>query len=205
VSELKNIVIEVGVNRGQDTLRLCNTYGTDVHGFEPTPNLQPKLKAMYGNHPRIHIHQAAVDITDGYSDFNVQDRKEGGGGASSLYSFSTDIHETWADRTDFDFEETVKVKTTRLDTFLDTLKFKNISYLHCDAQGNDLNVLRSLGEYIDRVEAGQIEVAYTVELYSGNDNTVTVAQRWLQDRGFTTTVKPDKVNKEADIHFTRAT
>ena len=63
--------------------------------------------------------------------------------------------------------------------------------------------MRSFGKYIDVLDAGVIEVAYTVELYSGNDNTTDVAQTWLEQHGFLVDVRPDAQNKEANIHFER--
>ena len=201
---MKNIVLEVGVNHGQDTLRLHQTHKAEVHGFEPVIDLMPKLRGLFAAYPNIHIHNCAVDINDGEATYNIQDRKVGGFGCSSLFKFSEDIHETWAARKDFNFSDAEKVKTTRLDTFLDTLEFDKISYLHCDAQGSDMNVLRSVGKYVDRLQAGQVEVAYTTELYSGTDNRHDVAVAWLQERGFETKVSPHKCSHEADVFFWRA-
>lgn len=196
-----NIVIEVGVNQGQHTQGLRDKYNVPVHGFEPVPQLQKKLQQLFKSDDDIHLYPFAVDIKDGTSKFNIQS-PGGKYGTSSLYDFTKGIHQMW-NKPRFHHSEQVEVTTTRIDTFLDKLEVTNVLYLHCDAQGNDLNVLRSFGKYIDVLDAGVIEVAHTVELYSGNNNTTDIAQTWLEHHGFLTDVRPDAQNKEANIHFER--
>ena len=61
------------------------------------------------------------------------------------------------------------MECTRLDDFIDERGISGIAYLEIDAQGKDLDVLKSLGDKIDIVERGHIEVPTSADvvLYKG--------------------------------------
>ncbi|NDA03128.1 MAG: recombinase RecA [Burkholderiaceae bacterium] len=58
---------------------------------------------------------------------------------------------------------------------------EQIDYLHIDAQGNDFNVLKSLGDKISIVVEGNIEAADKVDLYKGIDNRADDIRNYLID------------------------
>ena len=209
-----SIVLEVGMSDGYDTVRMWERLGLPIYGFEPVPKMYEHITNRFKDNKNIHAIAAAVDIEDGTKDFhlsNTEGRITASGtnpnihpyGCSSLYEFSDDIHEKWEGRPDFNMTETISVKTYRLDTFLDENNFNGeITYLHCDAQGNDVNVLRSLGKYLKCVKEGVIEVAAQVQLYKGTNNTVDVATKFLTSNGFVCkALSPDR--PESDIYFKR--
>ena len=211
---MDRITLEVGVSDGYDTERIIRKYKLKHYGFEPVPYMKSILDEKFKSNEMVHITEAAVDIEDSVKTFNLSNPegkfKDGSNrtvhpyGCSSLHEFSDALDIKWPGRPDFKVVEKIKVKTTRLDTFLDSINFEGeIQFLHCDAQGNDINVLKSLGKYLTKVKTGQIEVAALTELYKNTDNNVKNAVSFLKENGFNVRT-PKGVNRhEADVYFER--
>lgn len=210
----KLICMEVGMSDGFDTKRIWDKYHLPIYGFEPVPALFTQTTERFGDNPKINVFPYAVDIEDGESDFHLSNPHgkftDGSNrtihpyGCSSLHEFSDDIHKKWVGRPDFNVVETIQVKTTRIDTFLSDNKFDGeIEFLHCDAQGNDVNVLESFGDYIKCLKSGVIEVAGGVELYKNTNNTINQAKKFLLSQGFVITNGINPKARECDIRFRR--
>lgn len=206
------IIIEVGVNTGSDTMKLLEGYpNSSYYGFEPTFQLYNLLLDNLKTNPhgfRMEYWPLAVSDINSLATFNVAG--QGDWGCSSLNQFNPKIADLWQNRSDFKFTHTQPVVTIRLDTFFDNFmgmpgydNIESIDYLWIDAQGHDLKVLESTGKYIDKVLAGRLEVAYTVELYAGTLNTKENAEKFLTDNGFKYNIVPDDVCKECNIDFWR--
>lgn len=193
-------VIEVGANLGDDTARYLDV-GCNVYAFEPTPELNLHLKNRFKNYTNYYPIPAAVDIENGWAWFNIAGHANWG--CSSIFNFDPDIHSKWEGRPDFNVTDRCRVLTMRLDTFMDIYKIDQVQYLWVDAQGNDFRVLQSLGERVKDVVAGQVEVAYECDLYTGVDNSHTSVVAWLHSHGFETNVVPHIHRKEADVYFGR--
>lgn len=201
----EKIVIEVGANDGRDTKQYYNQFKLPMYCFEPVPKNFINLKEKFKNYPFIHFFDYAIDVEKGVRNFYISGEAHSHG-CSSLHEFTENIHELWPNRQDFIVTEVVKVNTIRLDEFIRTnnLTESSIEYLHCDAQGNDVNVLMSLGEYINNVRAGKIEVASKVELYKNTNNTFENACRFLMRAGFKLGTDKNRLRlQETDIHFWR--
>jgi hypothetical protein len=82
------------------------------------------------------------------------------------------------------YVERVFVDVTRMDTFLIDTKINNIDYFHCDAQGEDLKILKSFGDKIHIIQKGKIEVTLKDELYQNTLNHINAAADFLNDFGF---------------------
>jgi FkbM family methyltransferase len=206
------ICLEVGMSDGFDTQRIWDRFNLPIYGFEPVPQMFEHTTNRFKDNPNVHVYHAAVDVEDGENRSFYLSNPEGRFtdgtnrpihpyGCSSLYQFADDIHDKWKGRPDFNHVEEVKVKTIRIDTFLKDHKFDGeITFMHCDAQGNDVNVLRSMGEYLRCVKEGVVEVAAKTNLYKDNDNTLSAAADVLSSMGMK--FKAPSVNgHEADIHF----
>jgi len=192
------IVIEVGANQGFDTLKLAEN-GATVYAFEPTRELVPTLWKKFKKHKNIMLLPLAIDSKNGFKKFNVAGQRDWG--CSSFYEFSDDIDKKWPDRPDFKFTHSYEVPTITLFDFCKIYKIEKIDYLWIDTQGNDFNVLKSLGSKISIVKAGQCEVAGTTELYKNTGNRETVVLNWLIENGFE--VSQNNINKEVDLYFKR--
>lgn len=195
-------VFEVGMNDGRDTHSLLGP-DTILYGFEPTVELIRHLQEKFKDDHRVQLIPLAVDVTNRFTSFNIAGWQDWG--CSSLNDFTPNVSERW-NNFNFHFTNKQKVMTIRLDDFCRMYNITKIDYLHIDAQGSDFNVLKSLGNYIDIVDAGKVEVAYNVPLYDGVDNSYDSVSKWLIEKGFTFTEEYDhpEYKTEANIHFKRA-
>ena len=193
-------VIEVGSNSGNDTKRFLDA-GDCVYAFEPTPELHLFLKNRFKGYTNYYPVPMAVDINNGWANFNIAGNADWG--CSSIFDFAPNIHDIWKGRSDFNVTDRCRVMTIRLDTFIDLYGLSTIDYLWIDAQGNDFRVLQSLGDRINLVQAGQVEVAYEVNLYTGVDNSHASVIQFLEKNGFHHNTVPHHHKKEADVYFSR--
>lgn len=198
-------VIEVGANSGNDTERFLNE-GNRVFAFEPTPELNLYLKNRFRGNENYFPIPLAADLENGWAWFNIAGSHDWG--CSSIFHFDPEIHQKWQGRPDFHVTDRCRVQTMRLDTFIETYGvtygIEVVDYLWIDAQGNDFRVLQSLGDKVNLVLAGQCEVAYECDLYTGVDNRHTSVVNWLRSKGFSyIEVIPHEHRKEADVHFSR--
>ena len=184
---MHNIIIEVGANSGQDSIRYSKITDSFVYAFEPVPYLANKLVEFLDDNgiTNYKLIRSAVSDTNGKSIFNISGPDDSHGYAcSSLNQFSDDIHQTWGGRSDFAHIDSLEVDTIRLDTFIEKEGIEEIQYLHIDAQGSDFNVLKSLGDKVGIVKEGKCEAANKVSLYKDVDNSVYSIIEWLNNNGF---------------------
>jgi FkbM family methyltransferase len=173
-----------------------------VYAFEPTPelverNLKPREKANYIVVPK------AVSNTCGIVDFYVAGTNNWG--CSSIHKFSEGLNESWPGRQDFKVTHVHKVECITMEKFLDeNPHIQNIDHLHCDTQGNDLNVLIGFGKHIRKIVKGMIEVYARNPLYKDTNNSMENAISFLEQNGFKVTNKQaDIFNNEVNLHFER--
>ncbi|MBI4333119.1 MAG: FkbM family methyltransferase [Chloroflexi bacterium] len=150
---------DVGANRGQWIEQVIPLYpDCTIYAFEPIPGITPR-------HDNVILQNCAVDINEGEQRvFYVT----GDNTTSSLLELEERVTEKFTDFTDdrgilhkasdFDIMSVIKVRTIRLDKFVDEAGISEIHYLKIDTEGNDLNVLKSLGEKSNIVWAFEIEV-----------------------------------------------
>ena len=103
---------------------------------------------------------------------------------SSLLKLNDEIIDSFGDYTDpkgilhkksdFDLHDTISVDTIRLDTYIEDKKINDIHYLKIDAEGNDLNVFKSLGIYKSIVRGCELEVW-------NEENTLFNDANWLDE------------------------
>ena len=200
----ENIIIEVGVNNGQNAQAIMDEFPCTYYGFEPVPSCVERVKKMFAGRENTHFIQQAVHSQDGVQEFYLSKNSTAPYSASSLFDFRSDLRQKW-NRHDFQMEsEKLLVTCTRLDTFLDTIEFDEIAFLEADAQGNDIEVFKSLGKYLPRLREGQMELALGIELYDGPDNTLATAAQWFKRNGFEIIgLKTNSNAAECDIRFKR--
>lgn len=204
---MRKILIEVGVNHGQDTDRLLAEHpDAEYYGFEPTLELYQQLLFKYNNNPRVHLLPMALSNFVGMAKFNVAGQADWG--CSSLYPFPDNIHQIWPGRYDFNVTHTYEVPVITMKLFLENFIEKDgadyeIVYAWIDAQGSDVLVLEGFGDRINKLNAGRIEVANLTELYAGTANQVGNAERFLKNNQFNYHITPNPDGREADVDFTR--
>ena len=74
------------------------------------------------------------------------------------------------------------VETVSLASILDNLNYKKVDVLKCDTQGNDLNVLKSAGDHLKKVDF--IYAEYDESEDYENANTGEELDKFLEDSGF---------------------
>ena len=159
--------------------------------FEPTPELVQYINSWGHTYSNLILIPSAVSCVDSESvAFNIAGHHDWG--CSSLLKFSDDhIKKAWGDREDLYFTDSIDVSTIRLDSYISAFNKNNpspiveIDYLHIDTQGSDLEVIKSLGDYLPIVKAGQLEVpdSENVALYQGQ-HTEAEAIYFLYENGF---------------------
>jgi len=199
-------LFDVGAHYGEDSLDATRD-NSDVicYAFEPTKELVNRLNdtaARAGFANRYNVIPCAIADFDGEADFHlVKDDT----GSSSLNEFADNLDKTWPDRTDFVVRDTVNVNVYRLDTWIkaNAPEITEIDYLHIDAQGSDLAVLKGLGDMLRIVKRGVVEVPQSedVKLYKtqhSKDETIL----FLQANGFKIAeIRPQQ--NEDNIFFER--
>jgi len=199
-------VIEVGTNIGQDTPSLLRKYDDSmIISFEPIPDLY-ELNKNKITHERVEFVNAAIGLNSGSAKFNITSTagKFKHRGSSSLYSFADDLQQKWP-REDFNMVETIDVQVYSMEDVIENYRIDHIPYMHCDAQGGDLDVLKSYGKYINILDGGVIEVSDKISLYKGNVNGAEEARQWLEAHGFHVykTAHNDPLKAELNMWFER--
>lgn len=200
-------LIEVGAFDGTDSLNYHRN-GYVVYTFEPHQGLYAALVERTKDLENYTVIPKAVSLVDGKTQFNVCKA----GGASSILPFRSDeeLLKVWtAYRTDVHYSGTsYEVETTRLDTFIEANHLENttIDFIHIDAQGVDLECLKSLGKYIENVKAGVVETVKdrNKSIYIGQDeNTLENVEKFLLANGFKIErVEPnDNIDCEYNVFF----
>jgi FkbM family methyltransferase len=200
-------LIEVGAFDGYDSLNYYNR-GYSVYTFEPKKDLYQNLVEKTKHLINYTVIPKAVSLNNGTVKFNICKQ----GGASSILPFRPEheLIENWtASRTDIHYSGlSYDVETTRLDTFIEEYNLQDniIDYIHIDAQGVDLDCLKSLGKYIKNVVAGVVETVKDINksIYIGQqDNTLEAITEFLSANGFkiTNVENNDPTNCEFNVYF----
>ena len=212
---MPRIILDVGANNGESTFHYLKDPDVELYAFEPNPILYTDLCKLAEKNPRYHPIKAAVCETDGSSSFHLAGaivphnpliHQEGIGnyGCSSLLPFSSEVHNEWKNRPDFNSFVDVEVMTLRLETFVESTNIQQIDYLHIDAQGMDLSVLKSLGKYLSIVKEGVLEapINQKKQIYEGS-HTCEEAILFLLNNGFQiyNIEKNDEEGNEVNLFF----
>lgn len=200
------IIFDVGANTGSSSLHYTKDFGDLVYAFEPHPGFCSMIesnKQMLGISDGYHIIQKAVSDFNGLAAFHIYKSED----CSSLSRVSDSVEKTWPNlKIKMDCLTTIEVEVITLKKFIIENKIKQIDYLHCDAQGHDLNVLKGLGEYWRIVNEGVIEVVKSndVALYKGQ-YILDDVRKWMSTRGFEITDEvlnnPEESSNELNVYF----
>jgi FkbM family methyltransferase len=193
-------VFEVGANEGHDVAEYLKDTNTRVFAFEAAPYLFLQMIERFKDEQRLFPFNMAVDIENGFKKFNIAAND----GCHSLHNFTHNITEIWEGHDDLHFVKSYEnILCMRLDSFMDIYNIDKIDYLEIDTQGNDLNVLKGLGDRIYDVKEGHCEASYEFSLYQVESGWEHIKQ-WLESKDFKVTVKPHfDHNVEVDLHFIR--
>lgn len=170
-------IIDVGTSwNALRTIPLRDRFGLPVLFIEPDVDALNRVPA----NPADICLNAAITSYDGIADFFFyQD-----GTHSLLETNLEEIHKyidgqtgRSATRDDWTSSRSVSIPCFRLETVLSHFSVESVAFLKIDAQGHDLEVLRSLGDRIRSVRIFEVEVQVTdFELYRGQSRKSEVLE-----------------------------
>lgn len=187
-----NGIIHAGANDGEEIYNYMR-FGIDhILGFEPLPaawqlckdNIE-KWKAELGVNPTVAAcYPIALDNFNGEAELNIT---AGDGKGSSLLRPNYDhpeVKKNWTDGQDMIVDKKT-VRVARLDSLIDGnngIDWSQFDTLVLDTQGNEMEILEGMGEYLKQFKFLCIELSIT-PAYEGEITGPTVAA-WLAERGF---------------------
>ena len=205
----RDCIIDVGANEGDFAVHAASLNPEIlVLAFEPIPQLASLIESrarQLGLQNLIVRCEAVLDVP-GTLQLNIANHADMG--VSSLLSFNSENiskDDYWRTRTDLYHEEQIEVQVSRLDRILEELQIDNVLFIKVDAQGVDLRVLSSLGDF--KPLSGMLESATTRSkaLYL-NEPDLTDTLRSLREGGFVVwDIKPnDPACAEVNVFFARS-
>lgn len=209
------IIIDIGAAKGLKTKKWINHLKKGIYYcVEPLPtnfnilhlNIDTLLKKINTEcFVKVNMFNIAINNVEGYLDFYVSPYAN----SSSLLQILPGNIEKWKNpmgTDDIKFEDIkeIKVEAKRFDTFLieNNLENKVIDFIKIDTQGNDLNVVKSLGDKIYNVREIMLEVQVTkFEYYKGQSKKKDTV-KYMLSKGFRIykTLK-QSFNQEENIWF----
>ena len=142
------IIFEIGCNDGEDTEQFLKEFkNIKLHCFEPDPRAIKQFKQRI-NDKRCSLHEVAISNNDGKADFNLSNSdptklwtpKEIGANWNKSSSLKKPYMHLHFHRWCF-FDKTIKVKTTKLDTFIKKNNINNIDFIWADVQGAEKDLI----------------------------------------------------------------
>ena len=176
----KLIAFDIGACVGESLDRFKNY--DEIYAFEPSPWSFKILTEKFSDQKHIKFFQVAISDISGFLPFNFHNSY----GYSSLLDIDCEGEFTKKNvEIDPGFDkivETINVETQRLDSFIDKHSISHIDFLKIDTQGNDLNVIKSLGSKIQNVHIIELEV-HLKRMYK-NAATKTEVLEYMKQHNF---------------------
>lgn len=207
-----SVVFDLGANYGNFGLLLAKKMPDIlIHLVEPDPILADYLRGEIerGDLRNVHLHQVAVSTVSTEVALNISDL--GDKGTSSLLSFNQSVigaDKYWSQRSDLRHERVEIVPSLRLDDLFSRCNVSRVDFLKIDIQGVDLDVLETAGKYLEKIDAGMLEVPALsrLSLYEGENQCLEMAFSRLKEMGFeVVSIKPnDPACNELNVFFAKS-
>ena len=159
-----SVLVYVGANQGNSLWEIFDKYD-QVYAFEPDPEMFEKLNIRFKQFEWVTLINAACSFEDG---------------ETSLYVTPNRVSTSLADVTEYEkqnrcpnYLKKVTVKTVNLKKFLEDNQLDYIDYYLSDTQGSDLNILKTIKEFVDEKKIGELFIETHGNdwiLYEGLDN-----------------------------------
>lgn len=134
------VLIYLGMHRGWGFDQLFFSHKV-CYGFEANPELYNYLKRKYRFYRNVYIINAAVTNYNGRVRFNLS---KNDGASSSIGELKAE----WENR--IEMIKTIDVEAINLFDFLKKIGVSKIDTYCSDIQGNDLTVLKTMKDFIDK-------------------------------------------------------
>lgn len=169
-------ILHLGANEGQEAEMYHKLGIRNVIWVECVPDVFKKLVAHLMRFPAQHARLACLSDVDGMNvDFHVANN---GGQSSSLLEFGTHAKE----HPTVKFTETLRMRTTRVDTLLRNERLKGRWLVNADLQGAELLALCGMGDLLGQFDWAYLEVNER-PLYKGCP-LLPEMDAWMKNQGF---------------------
>ena len=190
--------IDVGAHEGELTFPYASVDPTLlVYAFEP--NLRAASRVM-GRLPNYVVLPIAVAARDGSAELQLNAYEQ----SSSLLPADAAGVKAWKSELEFKVVGSVTVPTMRLDTFMNGVGIASVDFLKVDAQGLDLEVVKSAGDRLQNVAKVQLEATTaSYRQYEGAPGRSEIVE-FMQSKGFRLVEEESQSHgQEANLTFVR--
>jgi FkbM family methyltransferase len=197
--EYRRIWFDVGAHEGETTFPYAAADPSLlVYAFEPNLRAASRVMGRLRNYVVLPV---AVAEHDGTAELQLNAYEQ----SSSLLPADRAGVDQWITEQDFKVIGSVTVPTMRLDTFMNQARIESVDFLKIDAQGLDLEVVKSAGDRLKDVAKVQLE-ATTVSYrqYEGAPGREVIID-YMVSHGFRLTGEEIQSHgQEANLTFLRA-
>lgn len=196
--------IDVGASNGIKCLKWAKNFPkANIYAFEPLPEHFKVLKHRSLKYPNLHVFNYAISTTNADKvPFYVSNDKN----CSSLQPFVNENIRKWRPppgRANFKTKEIITVKTKTLESFLKEHQIKTVDFIKIDAQGHDLNIVKSLGKMLEFVKEIVMEVQIVdFQLYKDAPTKNEVMDFMSKNKFDVFKIRPWSRKQEENIWFT---
>ena len=197
-TRFESVWVDVGAHLGERTIQAAiSNPNLLVFAFEPNWKAACRIMGRAANYVVLPM---AVSDSDGSADFFVNSNEE----SSSLAVMEQSGLAHWRD-IDLSVAEQRTVPTIRLDTFMQRAGLRRIDYLKIDAEGMDLNVVRSAGERLKDIRKIMLEVDVAPDvLYRGAPRRSEVVEFMVANGFILTGSESQSSGRQENLTFTAA-
>jgi FkbM family methyltransferase len=194
----RRIWIDVGAHQGEQTFPYASVDRTLlVYAFEPNLRAASRIMGRLRNYVVLPI---AVAGEDGSAELQLNAYEQ----SSSLLPPDDVGVKAWVTEQEFKVVGAVTVPTMRLDTFLNGAGIDAVDFLKVDAQGLDLEVVKSAGDRLRDVAKVQLEATTaSYRQYAGAPDRAAIVE-FMQSKGFQLVGEESQSHgQEANLTFVR--
>lgn len=156
-----SVIIEAGAHVGLDTIGMAKKFpNSKIFAFEPVPEIFEQLKKNTSKYKNVTCVQMGLSDKNGIQEIFVSS------GASDGSSSLLKPKEHLRLHPKVKFDDSIKIRTTTLDSWVKKNNLKKIDFLWLDLQGMEYRVLTKSQKTLKSVKAIFTEVSL-VENYSG--------------------------------------
>jgi FkbM family methyltransferase len=174
----RRIWFDVGAHEGETTFPYAAADPSLlVYAFEPNLHAASRMMGRLRNFVVLPI---AVAERDGTAELQLNAYEQ----SSSLLPADRAGVEQWVTEQEFKVIGSVTVPTMRLDTFMNQAGIESVDFLKIDAQGLDLEVVRSAGDRLKDVAKVQLEATnVSYRQYEGAPGKSVIID-FMESKGF---------------------
>jgi FkbM family methyltransferase len=195
----RRVWIDVGAHEGETTFPFAAADPTLlVYAFEPNLHAASRIMGRLRNFVVLPI---AIAEQDGSAELQLNAYEQ----SSSLLKADEAGVKSWVTELEFKVIGSVRVPTMRLDTFMNGAGIESVDFLKIDAQGYDLEVVKSAGDRLADVAKVQMEATMvSYRQYEGAPGKSVIVE-YMESRGFRLAGEEIQSHgQEANLTFLRA-